>query len=266
MENPIEIKHQVNERERERENKESAPDFLKIFNDRLQGIKPETGEDAKGLASWYDDPEISEIAKEAPVVFFDLDNLVDFAPPTDIWIEDPNNLYGSTDYIHDQVKSGLGKFIGKSNMPYLLAGYILENGNGTRFIILDETRADGVKNRIKKSEGSSEQENLTLLDVLNRYNISKVIEKTSKKVVDGDTTTWKGSSREVVGKSMLDKRREDMALINLARKHRMTNSQYLRLIILAERLLEANAQVSLEKIAEDIVKNPDSENIPISNV
>ena len=117
-----------NERER-RENKENLPDFLKIFNERLQKIEPATGEDAKGGATWYDDPEITDVAKEVPAVFFDPSNLVDFAPPTDIWIENPDNLDRTSYYIHDQVIDKLSEFLGKSVVPSLIAGYVLENGN-----------------------------------------------------------------------------------------------------------------------------------------
>ncbi len=41
---------------------------------------------------------------------------------------------------------------------------------------------------------------------------------------------------------MLDKRREDIFLINLARKHGITNSQYLRLKILANKLFQAGGK------------------------
>ncbi|MFH1201152.1 MAG: hypothetical protein V1484_02405 [bacterium] len=213
------------------------------------------------MASWYDDPEIIEIAKEVPAVFFDPNNLVNLAPPTDIWIDDPENLDTTSYFIHDQVKDRLEKFLGKC-VPYLLAGYILEDGNRKRFLVLDNTRASIVETKLERVEVLDEQEELAILDVLNKYKISKVIEKTSKEIVYGDTTTQTGSSREVIGRSMLDKRREDMALINLAKKHGMTNIQYLRLKILADRLFKAGTQASLEEIAQSIVKEEDGENIP----
>ncbi|OGI68112.1 hypothetical protein A2738_02925 [Candidatus Nomurabacteria bacterium RIFCSPHIGHO2_01_FULL_42_15] len=258
MESPIKEKTPSNERE----NKETAPDFLKIFNEKLESIEPVTGEDAKGLASWYEDPEIVEIRREVPAVFFNPNNLVNFAPPTDIYIENPRNINIRSNYVHDEVKDKLGQLINKSTMPNLIAGYLLEDGNGVRYLVLDETRAKGVKQRMEYDEEKS----LAMLDVLNKYKISKVIEKYSKTVREGDTTRITGTSREVIGKSMLDKRREDIALINLARKHKMTNSQYLRLKILADSLFKAGKQVSLDEIAESIVKDPDNENISVKHL
>ncbi len=249
-----------------RESKETLPDFLKIFNERLQSIEPATGEDAKGLATWYDDPEITEIRREVPAVFFDSNNLEQFAPPVDIWIENSDNLDRTSHYIHDQVVEKLGKFLGKNTMPYLLAGYILENSKGERFLVLDDIRAGGVRSNIERHEEFGGQEDLALLDVLNKYKISKVVKKTSKKIVSGDTTSWVGSSEEVIEKSMLDKRREDMALINIAKKHGMTNSQYLRLVTLAKALFLDGKQVSLEEIAKSIVEEPYNENISVKHL
>ncbi|MES3032041.1 MAG: hypothetical protein V4699_02235 [Patescibacteria group bacterium] len=254
----------------ERENKETAPEFLKIFNERLRTVEPITGEDAKGLASWYDDPEITEVVKQEPVVFFDPNNLGRFEPATDIWMENPRNLDMTSNYIHDQVKDKLGEFLGKSTMPSLTCGYFLESGNGTRYLVLDEIRTKMVKSRLKSAEESNRQEELAFLDMLNKYKISKVLERYSKTIttVDGDTTSTKttGTSREIIGKSMLDKRREDIALINLARKHGMTNNQYLRLKILADSLFQAGKQVSLDEIARSIVEEPDNESIPVKHL
>ena len=232
----------------------SADDTLSIRlkNERLQKIKPLTGKVAKDLASWYENPEIPDISKEIPAIFFNLKGVPGI--PTDIWIENPKSLDETSQYVHNQLIKKLNKFVGES-VQYIFGGNILVDKNGKKYLVLDDTRANNIRNTIEESEKSmKERESFTLLlDVLNKYGISKVIENTE-------------NSGEVVGKSMLEKRREDIFLINLARRYKMTNSQYLRLIILAERLLEANAQVSLEKIAEDIVKNPDNENIPISNV
>src|SRR3989338_7996652 len=110
MENPIKNKTISNERE----SKEKIPDFKQIFEDKLQKIEPAVGQDAKDWATWYDDSEIAEIAKEVPAVFFDPNNLVNLAPPTDIWIEDPESLEKTSYYIHDQVGGKLGEFMGKS--------------------------------------------------------------------------------------------------------------------------------------------------------
>lgn len=248
------------------ETKEALPDFLQIFNERLQKIEPATGEDAKGMASWYKDPEILEIAKEAPVVFFDPNNLVFFAPPTDIWIENRENLDKSSHYMHDQVMDKLTRFLGTNKMPDLVGGYILEDSNGMRYIVLDQPRSRILRFRIESGTNNEERQDLAILDVLNKYKISKVIEKTSTTIRNEEGSRTTGSSQEVVGKSMLDKRREDIALINLARKHGMTNSQYLRLKILADTLFKAGKQVSLDEIAKSIVKDPDNEFISVKHL
>ena len=257
MENPIKNEALSNVRE----SKEAPPDFLKIFNERLQGIKPKIGQDAKDLATWYKDPKITEIAKEVPAVFFNPNNLVEFTPPTDIWIEDPKNLDTESHYIHDQVTRRLAEFLKTKEVPFCLPGYILESGDKTRYLILERTRVKFAKDMLKRSKKHGKPEGVAILDVLNRYEISRVLEKTS--IEDEDSTSLAGSSRTVIG--MLDKRREDIALINLARKHGMTNSQYLRLKILAKSLFEARQQVSLDEIARSIVNDPENTTIPVKN-
>jgi len=92
MENPI--KNKVVDNENERENKEVAPDFKKIFEEKLDNIEPVTGEDAIGLNSWYKGLNIIGIRKEVPAVFFDPQNLANHVTLTDVWIEDPKNLDG----------------------------------------------------------------------------------------------------------------------------------------------------------------------------
>src|SRR3989338_9351829 len=165
MKNPIENKTVSNERE----NKEIAPDFLKIFNERLRNIQPVTNEEAKDWATLYDDPEITEVAKEVPAVLFDPNNLEWLAPPTDIFIEDPQNLDRGSHYIHEQVTEKLGKILGKSTMPYLLAGYILEGENGKRYLVLDDTRTEMVKSKLEEAEEFDQQKELAILDTLNKY-------------------------------------------------------------------------------------------------
>ena len=131
---------------------------------------------------------------------------------------------------------------------------------------MDDPRAQRVKSGIEYGKKSEDQKDLAILDVLNKYEISKVIEKTSITIRDEGGSRTTGSSREVIGKSMLDKRREDIALINLSRKHGMTNNQYLRLKILADSLFQAGKQVSLEEIARSIVEEPDNENISVKHL
>ena len=126
-----------------------------------------------------------------PAVFFDPNNLERFAPPTDIWIENPEDLDITSHYIHDQVVEKLGKFLAKATMPYLRAGYILEDENETRYLVLDEPRASGIKSIVEKFD---DPEGLAILDVLNKYKISKVIERKSKVIKDGDSSKMTGSS------------------------------------------------------------------------
>lgn len=199
-------------------------------------------------------------------MFFDPNNLEDFAPPSDIWIEDPKDLDMSSHWIHEQVTEKLAEFIDKPTMPHLLSGYVLESGNGMRYLVLDNPRAGIVKSNLEYTKNFHRRDGFAILDVLNKYNISKVIEKYTKIIKSEDSIMSTGSSREVIGKSMLDKRREDMFFINLARKHGMTNSQYLRLKILAKSLFEAGQQASLDEVARSIVGDADNVNIPIKQL
>ena len=262
MENPIQPV-----RGGERERREIVKDFRRIFDEKLQSIEPVTGEDARGWASWYKDPEISEITKEVPAVFFNINNLEDdLAPPTDLWIENPRDLDMGSHYIHDQLVEKLGIFLGKSKMPYLLSAYILEDGNHVKYLVLDEQRTNMLKRKLRLASEDGQQEELAILDVLNKYNIKKVIEGYSETIKEGDTSKTTGASREIIGRSMLEKRREDISLINLAKKHKMTTSQYLRLKILADTLLKAGQQVSLDEIARSIVKDEDDKTIPVKHL
>lgn len=266
MESPIQNKPINNERE----NKETAPDFLKIFEERLASVEPLTDEDAKDLASWYNDAGITSLKREMPVILFN-PNGIEFATLTDIWTENPDNLDMTSHYIHDQLIDKLHEFLSISkNILYVFAGYILEDSNGIRYLVLDETRANNVKNNMLGDDYRDKERGSQLLDLLNKYSISKIIETYSKEevITEGDTTITKtrSASREVIGKNMLDKRREDVALINLARKYNMTNSQYLRLVTLAKVLFEDGKQVSLDEIAQSIVEDPDNENIPVKHL
>ena len=123
-----------------------------------------------------------------------------------------------------------------------------------------------VKSKLEEAEEFDQQKELAILDTLNKYKILKVVEKYSELVRDENSSGMRITSREVIKKSLLDKRREDMAIINLARKHGMTNSQYLRLKILADSLFKAGAQVSLDEIAQSIVKDLNNENIPVKHL
>ena len=230
------------------ENKEILVDFKEIFENKLKKIKPLSAEEAKYFAAQLKDPEITEIIKRVPAVFFNPNNFENLAPPTDIWIEDPKNLDNTSYYIHYQVIKKIGEFLNIHTTPLLIPGYIFEEKNKKRYLVLeDKNISDLVKNKLIMAENFDRQQDLDFFNVLNKYNIQKILEY----------------SGEIIGQNLLDQLRGNMALINLAKKYNMTNNQYLRLKILSDSLLKAGTQASLEEIAQSILKDKDNTNIPL---
>jgi hypothetical protein len=242
------------------ENKELEHYFKDIFEDRLKKIKKITEQEARDKAHGYNDSEIQKIHVDVPVIFFDPNNLeikkgeeTNFAKATDIWIEDPEELDMNSQYIHSQLADKLAKFLNKdvTKMPYFLPGYLIVNEKGERYLILEETRVIKLNMNLENDT----EVGISILDSLNKYNIKRVLEKI-------------GGSRDAIPKSTLDRRRETLHFINLAKKYGMNNTQYLRLVTLAKSLFAAGQQTDLDKLAQSIVKDEngtkiDTEHLPI---
>ena len=195
--------------------------------------------------------------------------------PTDIWIANPKDLKRKSGYIHDQVEQKLNQFLGveykAEHYQYSITeGYILEDKNGELYLVLDNLRAEDIKTHKESKIEYEKVSHMNFIDLLNRYGISRVLEKASRREIvkkqRARISTSEDVAQNIIDKNMLEERREALAMINLAQKHKMTNNQYMRLKILADTLHKAGQQVSLDEIAKSIVKDKEGVGIDVKHL
>lgn len=244
------------------EAQEQVPDFVKIFREKLDSVEPMTDKDSKAVGSFYEDAGIIEVRKEVPAILFTL-NDEERPDPTDIWIENPVNIDRMSYYIHRQLQEKLNEFMGRGHYhESATEGYILEDSHGELYLILDKRRAESIKTHKESKDEFEKISHMNLLDLLNKYGISKVLENSPK----AKTIKKDDPSEEIIDKNILEQRRESLALADLAQKHKMTNNQYMRLKILADTLHKAGQQVSIDEIAKSIVNDEEGVGIDVKHL
>lgn len=245
--------------------KKEAPDFRKIFSERLAEIEPLKDEEAINLASWYADTGIKGIRKEVPAIIF-RSGKDERSPLDNIWIENSNVTEKErVSFVHNRISKDLADFLEIDGRPDVLSGYMVEDMEGQLHLIVDLQ----IGSIIRNNQELEDEDYKSILDVMRVYGITDIIEKASKRqermtkrgVVDYQDRI----TEALVDQSLIDKRREDLFLINLAQKYSMTNSQYMRLKILHDTLLRSGTQVNLEEIAKSIVDDPEGVGIDVKS-
>ncbi len=249
----------------EYETRREVPDFKKIFSERLASVEPLSEEASRDLSIWYQDAGIIGIKKEVPAIIFrsggKSNDQID-----SIWIENSNVVERERDsFIHNRVSKELTRFLGGEERPDPLSGYLIEDNEGLLHMTVDLQIGSAIRN----NRESEDEDYKNLLDTMRAYNIFNIIEKASKRqerMAKRGVLAYQNRIPEaLLDQTMVEKRREGIFLVNLAQKYSMTNTQYMRLKILADTLHRSGVQSSLEEIAKSIVEDSEGTGIDVKN-
>ncbi|MES2408868.1 MAG: hypothetical protein V4509_01030 [Patescibacteria group bacterium] len=239
---------------------ESQPDFFEIYHERLNNTEPFSSQKSEVAGSWYGYNNI-RITKEMPAVLFNPDT--DSDTPTAIWIIDPKKLSTSpTHSTHAHARLDLMDSTGLDVKEKSISAYLLEDSNKNLYLSLDQIRAKKIDDR---------REDVGLFDLLNKYGISEVTSQSAtinsiKINPNNPEIETSIQAADFITRNSLEKRREGLALVEIAKAHKMNTSQYLRLVTLSKALFEAGQQVNLDSIAKSIVDEPDDTKIDVEHL
>ena len=240
---------------------ENAPkhDFRAIFLKKLEAIKPIPEQDREDWASVYTELGIQKLKREAPVLIFGFQKK-EYQDPSslDLWVTDPKDIRDSFQP-HWDVEKGLGDFLGidvrKYNpLFYKIGGHLLQDENDVLYLLVDEIRARTLGYRDPSR----------LLDLMRKYQIDKIVGQFKKVTEKGDTTVYGWEDKVIVDADLIGERRENLRLLNIAKKYNMTNTQFMRFRILAKSSIDAyksgkvnepgvNILRDVEEIAKEVV-------------
>ncbi|MCC7004520.1 hypothetical protein IT397_01215 [Candidatus Nomurabacteria bacterium] len=237
--------------------------FKNTFFERLSQISDLDDEAAVNLASWYEDTGITSVKKEVPAVLF-RSAYNNMGPLDSIWIENIKDI-NKDGLVHQQIRERLEETTGEDKIGHI-CGYVLVDGENKLHLIVDLL----IGKYILEDKEIENKDYLDILEILKKYNIEDIIMKASERQLRiarrRGEVGFDPIAEAIVSKNMLEKRREDIFLVNMARKYNMTNNQYLRFRMLAESLYKSGTQVSLDELAESIVKDEDGTKIDVKGL
>ena len=229
-------------------------DFRRIFLEKLGKIEPIPEEDRQDQASGFETIGIKKLKREAPVLLLNLPGSEEDEQSFDLWVTDPTTIHHH-DQPHVEVERDLAKFLGvheeDPEFPkYPVGGAILQDDDGLLYLLVDEIRSkrfgyylDDDKNRVR------------LLDLLQRYGISKVAGRFWRKHREGDKFWAGGETETIIDQDLIGERREDLRLLDIAKKYNMTNTQYMRFRILAKSAIDAVKQGKIKEPGVKILRD-----------
>jgi hypothetical protein len=226
-------------------------DFVKIFRERLSAIKPFPNERREDEAYGYESVGIKKLIRDAPCLTINMPS----REGLELWVEDPEKIE-EKHQPHHEVKKGLTDFMESKSFDeddsrlYTMGGRILEDEDNKLYLLVDHIREDLINSYL-----ADEQSEIRLLNLLKKYNISKVIGMYMKETVEGDSHIYSPSSKIIINNDLIGRKRENLAYINFALEHNMTNAQYLRLRIRTKSAAKAGQALSWEEIAHEIAKD-----------
>lgn len=205
-------------------------DFRQIFNTKLESIAPLSEQDSEWESADFQDLGIKKVKRKIAAVIFGFS-----VNKLQLWITDPKNT--ESNYIHDDVKVELGKFLETNNskMKIGLTGsaYIIQNGEGKLYLFFDGVVAEGRKNDVDFGYDYGIESLKKYEELMQRYGIEKMIGQFSEVTTKGDTTTYGYKMMNILNKDIIGRIRENEYLVGFAKKYGMTNNQFMRFRIRA---------------------------------
>ncbi|MCL5113856.1 MAG: hypothetical protein M1372_01655 [Patescibacteria group bacterium] len=215
----------------QRESQLVKPDFVGEFNRRLQAIKPLSEEEGKHEAFDLRDIGINNVKRKGVAVLFSFDKNLAIVP--DIWVEDYTSI--DDDYPHSVGETRLNNYLGQ-NAPHLISsfvitghGYVYQDREDKLFL---EPTVEYIESEIEqyRDYGKSNIPLETWEELLKNYGVEAIIGLFSLT----DQEKEKGiRSKLVLSQEIAAKIRKDFFLLSVAKKHELTNTEFLRLRALA---------------------------------
>ncbi len=238
---------------------QSTPDFKSIFLEKLGAIDPIPEEDREDHASGYEAIGIKKLKREVPAILFftEKNNEAQFA---DLWITDPEII--TDDFQpHDEVRKDLARFLkvseGSEGFPKLrISATLLQDNEGRLYLLVDDQRAARVTADLKDKVIAP-----LLFDFLQKYDIKKVAGLFRETFQEDDGEFDRTISRVLVNQDFLGEKREDLQLLNIALKYKMTNTQFMRFRIRAKSAIDAIKKGKIEEEGAQILTGNNLEDI-----
>lgn len=221
------------------ENKEnSKPDFRRIFAERLTAMPTIPDEEQEEQAGGFEPIGIKKLKRDIPALLLNMPQNEEDEQAFDLWITDPETIHYKYEP-HDEVRSDLSKSLGINKgdpgFPRNLVGArVLEDDDGLLYLLVDEIRSKSLDRYM-----NDDQNRTRLLDLLQRYGITKVAGTFFRTKQEGDSMSSDYKTEAIIDQDLIGERREDLRLLSIARKYNMTNTQYMRFRLLAKSAIDA---------------------------
>lgn len=233
---------------------EKAPiNFKRIFDDKLESIKPLSTSDSEWEAHGLDEVGINSVKRKAPCIIFYSKRDIDLG--YNIWLEDSRDC--DRRYPHDDVIDSFKKFQkeNKITIDYgNFSGFIIEDKEGKKYLLFLDNVAE-----YKKEDVIDQESRRYLIDLSRDYGIEKIIgsfkyeiKETSENPTSGAfsyTVSTGFKFENILDENILANIRENSYLKSFAEKYKMTNTQFMRFRI---RAISGRKAYEKEKVDEGV--------------
>lgn len=136
-------------------------------------------------------------------------------------------------YIHDDVREELKKFLEASNLDpeissYATSAYIIEDDEDKLYLFFNGAVAEYRKNDVKYGYEFGYKNIKKYEELMQRYGIEKMIGQFDETKTEGDTTTFGWKMENILDKDIIGRIRENEYLVKFSKKYKMTNTQFMR--------------------------------------
>jgi hypothetical protein len=211
--------------------KEVAPkvNFKQLFDAKLESIAPLSEQDSEWESEGFQDLGIKKIKRKVPAV------IIRFSgdkKPLQLWATDPKNTT-SVNYIHDDVREELKKFLETSNLnPEISSNassaYVIQDDEDKLYLFFDGVVAEGRKSDVEFGYEFGSSHIKKYEELMKRYGIEKMMGQFHETKTEGDTTSYGWKMENILDKDIIGRIRENEYLVTFAQKYQMTNNQFMR--------------------------------------
>lgn len=223
-------------------------DFVRIFNQRLEDVKPVDEAIGRRIARTVSDVDIDLLRKRVPVIVFMIGkgNVFDYYESAKgLWMEPPDTL-PKGHFTHNFITEKFDAFMKTFSLSgeKFSSGSLVVDGEDKRYLVLDSL--GGVKAVEEREENPRGFLNIWT-SIIEDYGIEAL-------VLDWmtDSSNKEGGPIKILTSDMLWRERAGLIVGEIAQQHKMTASQFLRFWLLTVDDKERKQQGTWDKIAEQV--------------
>lgn len=203
-------------------------DFSQIFMDKLKTIKPREFLSYFFMTRNLEKVGITKVQRVAPAVIFFTGSSINI----ELWIEDFDDC--DREYIHKDATKKLNLFLKDNNLgsaQKATVAFVIQDEQGGLHLAVDSLQGQNLQLELDEEDVKKYPE------LMRRYGIRQIIGKFEEDGTPGMSRWGPNPVKLLEAEPQLDligDKREEIRLLGIAQKYKMTNTQYMRFRILAK--------------------------------